>query len=73
MFPVAVGPDRGRACVPALPRNMVAGSVKAMTCTLTSATVTPAPVSHIDFDLLIQLDFTKEKKQRLLVLALPVK
>lgn len=66
MFPVVAGPDRGHACVPALPRNMVAGSVKAMTCTLTSATVIPAPVSHVDFDLLLQLDFTQEKNQRLI-------
>lgn len=58
VFHVVVGLDRGHACVPALPHNMVAGSVKAMMCTLTSVTVTPAPVSHINFFLLLQLDFT---------------
>lgn len=56
MFHVVVGPDRGHASVPALPHNMVAGSVKEMTCTLTSVTVTPAPVRHINLYLLLQPD-----------------
>lgn len=49
MFRVEGGPDRGHASVPAPPLSMVAGSVKAATCTLTSATATPAPVSDINF------------------------
>lgn len=58
VFHVEVEPDRGHASVLALRLNMVAGSVKAMMCTLISATVTPAPVSHITFYLLLQLQFT---------------
>lgn len=66
MFHVVVGPDRGHACVPALPHNMAAGSVKAMMCTLTSVTVTPAPVSHINFFFALAVRFYKciiENKQ----------
>lgn len=58
MFHVVVGPDRGHASVPALPHNMVADSVKEMTCTLTSVTATPAPVSRVNFYLLLQSDLT---------------
>lgn len=52
MFRVEVEPDRGHASVLAPLPNMVAGSVKATTCTLTSATVTLVPVSQITFYLL---------------------
>lgn len=58
MFHVEVEPDRGHVSVRALLHNMAAGSVKAMMCTLISVTVTPAPVSHITFYLLLQLQFT---------------
>ncbi len=53
VFHVEAGPDRGHASVPAPPLSTVAGSVKATTCTLTSVTATPAPVSHINFYLLL--------------------
>lgn len=49
VFHVEAGPDSEGASVLTPPPNMVAGSVKATTCTLTSVTVTPAPVSHIPF------------------------
>lgn len=49
MFRAEAGPDRGHASVPAPPLSMVAGSVKATMCTLTSVTATPAPVSHYNF------------------------
>lgn len=57
MFHVEAGPDKGHASVPAPPLSMVAGSVKATTCTLTSVTATPAPVSHINFYLLLLVRF----------------
>lgn len=44
-FLVGAGPDRGHASVPAPPHNMAAGSAKATTCTSTSVTAIPAPVS----------------------------
>lgn len=56
VFHVVVGPDRGHAYVPALPLSMVAGSVKAMMCTLTSVTATRAQVSD---NLLLLVRFYK--------------
>lgn len=54
MSPVEAGPDRGHVFVQVPVHNMVAGSVKATMCILTSVTATPAPVSY-------ELDFHDER------------
>ncbi len=59
VFHVEAGPDRGHAFVQAPPLSMVAGSVKATTCTSISVTATLAQVSRINFYLLLLVRFYK--------------